>query len=447
MASIQFPEGFLWGAATAAYQIEGAANEGGRGQSIWDTFCRQPGRVRDGATGEVACDHYHRVDQDIALMRDLGLQAYRFSVAWPRVYPFGGGPLNEEGLAFYDRLVDGLLDAGIDPMMTLYHWDLPQALQDRGGWANRDIVEHFETYARTLFERFRGRVHRWVTLNEPLIVSQLGHLAGVLAPGIRSHEVNARVIHHLLLAHGKAVEMFRELDMPGEIGITNANTAYEPYDESSEHLAACELARDFDSRLFHDPIYGRGYPASVHKFYAERGAPFPIEPGDLPTIATPTDFLGVNNYSRRVVMADRRPIGFRFAEPTLPVQPMGYEEAPDSLGDFVRWVSKEYDSPPIYITENGRGDEDGTEADMLNDQKRIELMRGFLAGLHDAIESGCDVRGYYAWSLMDNFEWAFGYSKRFGLVYTDYETLERKPKASARFYADVIRDNGLTGAT
>jgi beta-glucosidase len=443
MTEAQFPDGFLWGAATASYQIEGAVQEDGRGQSIWDTFCRQPGKVQGGATGDVACDHYHRWRDDIALMRELGLQAYRFSVAWPRIYPFGSGPLNEKGLEFYDRLVDGLLDAGIDPMITLYHWDLPQALQDQGGWANRETAEHFEVYARTLFERFRGRVKKWVTLNEPLIVAQFGHLAGVLAPGIRSHATTARVAHHLLLAHGLAVQAFRDMEMEGEIGITNANTAYEPYDDTPDNLAACELARDFDSRLYHDPIFGRGYPASVLKFYAERGAPFPIEPGDMLTIATPIDFLGVNNYSRRVVMADNRPIGFRFAPPTLPIQPMGYEEAPHSLGDFVRWVSREYGNPPIYVTENGSGDEDGPEADLLHDQKRISLLKGFLTGLAGAINEGCDVRGYYVWSLMDNFEWAYGYSKRFGIVYTDYETLERKPKASARFYADVIRNNGF----
>jgi beta-glucosidase len=443
MTDARFPDGFLWGAATAAYQIEGAVHEDGRGLSIWDTFCRQPGKVFSGHTGDVACDHYHRWRADIALMKQLGLQAYRFSVAWPRIYPFGAGALNEAGLGFYDRLIDGLLEAGIQPMVTLYHWDLPQALQDQGGWANRETAHHYEVYARTLFERFRGRVQKWVTLNEPIIVSQFGHLYGVLAPGIRSHAITARATHHLMLAHGLAVQAFRDMDMPGEIGITNANTAYEPLDDSPENVQACELARDFDSRLYHGPVYGPGYPESVLKFYAERGCHFPIDPGDMPIIATPTDFLGVNNYSRRVVAAANNAVGFRYAPPTLPVQPMGYEEAPNSLGDFVRWVSKEYGNPVIYVTENGSGDEDGPEAEMLGDQKRISLLRGFLAGLSNAIAAGCDVRGYYVWSLFDNFEWAYGYSKRFGIVYTDYATLERTPKASAEFYSQVIRDNGF----
>lgn len=440
---VRFPEGFLWGAATAAYQIEGAVHEDGRGLSVWDTFSHQPGRTRNGDTGDVAADHYHRWKDDIALMKRLGLQGYRFSVAWSRVYPFGAGPLNEQGLDFYDKLVDGLLEAGIDPMITLFHWDLPQALQDQGGWANRETAYHFEVYARTLFERFRGRVHKWATHNEPIVVGQMGHLGGFMAPGIRSHKLAARATHHLLLSHGLAVQAFREMDMPGEIGIVNANTAYEPLDDSPENLAACELARDFDSRLYHGPIYGKGYPASVLKFYAERGAPFPIEDGDMSIIATPTDFLGVNNYSRQVVQADNRALGFRAAPQSLPVQPMGYEEAPHSLGDFVRWVSKEYGYPKIYVTENGSGDEDGAVEQMLDDQKRIELLKGFMSGLAEAIVEGCDVRGYYVWSLMDNFEWAFGFSKRFGIVYTNYETLERKPKASARFYTDVIRANGF----
>lgn len=443
MAAIRFPEGFLWGVATASYQIEGAVQEDGRGQTIWDTFCRQPGRVRNADTADVSADHYHRWREDIALMKRLGIRAYRFSIAWSRIYPFGAGPLNQQGLDFYDRLVDGLIDAGIEPVVTLYHWDLPQSLQDLGGWARRETVHDFEVYARTLFQHFRGRVKYWITHNEPIVVAQYGHLAGVMAPGIRSHAITARVTHHLLLSHGLAVSAFRDMDMQGEIGITNANTAYEPVDLAPENVAACELARDFDSRLYHGPVYGHGYPASVLKFYAERGAPFPIEDGDLAIIATPTDFLGVNNYSRQVVRADNRALGFRAVPPTLPVQPMGYEEAPNSLGDFVRWVSNEYGNPKIYITENGSGDEDGPVEHMLDDQKRIQLLRGFMTGLRAAMDQGADVRGYFVWSLMDNFEWAFGYSKRFGIVYTNYETLERKPKASATFYSNVIRDNGF----
>ena len=439
----RFPDGFLWGAATAAYQIEGAVQEDNRGVSIWDTFCRQPGKVQGGVSGDIACDHYHRFRDDIALMKDLGLQGYRFSIAWPRIYPFGSGAVNEAGLAFYDRLVDALLDAGIEPMATLYHWDLPQALQDQGGWANRETAKHFATYARTMFDRLGGRVAKWVTHNEPIVVANFSHLQGFLAPGIRSHAINARVIHHLHLAHGFAMREFRDSRQPGLIGLTNANTSYEPIDESPEAQVALELARDMNSRVFHGPLFGRGYPASALKFYAERGAPFPIEPGDMDIIAEPMDFLGLNLYSRAVIQPDNTALGYRNAPPTLPLQPMGYEEAPHALGDYVRWVSKEYGNPVIYVTENGSGDEDGAKAEMLDDQTRIRLLRGFMEGLADAIAEGADVRGYYVWSLLDNFEWAYGYSKRFGIVYTDYETQERIPKASAKFYSKVIKNNGF----
>ncbi len=441
--SARFPDGFLWGAATAAYQIEGAVHEGNRGVSIWDTFCRQPGRIRDGSSGDVACDHYHRFRDDIALMKELGLRAYRFSIAWPRIYPFGSGAVNEEGLRFYDELVDALLDAGIEPMATLYHWDLPQSLQDQGGWANRETARHYATYARTMFDRLGDRVAKWVTHNEPIVFAEFGHLRGFMPPGFRDHAITARVIHHQFLGHGLAMRQFRESGKRGLIGLTNANTSYEPIDDSPEAMRALELARDFGSRLYHGPLFGRGYPGSVLKYYAERGAPFPIEPGDMNLIAEPMDFLGLNLYSRAVIQPDDSAIGYHNAPPTLPVQPMGYEEAPHALGDYVRWVSNEYDNPVIYVTENGSGDEDGPKDEMLDDQTRVRLLRGFMEGLSGAIAGGADVRGYYVWSLMDNFEWGFGYTKRFGIVYTDYETQERIPKASARFYSDVIRDNGF----
>jgi beta-glucosidase len=440
-----FPDGFEWGAATAAYQIEGAAFEGGRGLSIWDVFCQQPGRVVNGESGAVACDHYHRYKADVALMRELGLQTYRFSISWPRLLPFGAGTPNEEGIAFYDRLVDALLEAGIRPCATLYHWDLPQALQDRGGWAHRDTTRHFADYAALAFERLGDRVTRWVTHNEPIITAAMGHLFGVLAPGIRDLGVAARVTHHLLLSHGLAVRAFRDSGRSGEIGITNANTSFEPGDDREETLAAVELARDLDTRLYHDPVYGRGYPESVVRYYESKDAPFPVEPGDLEVMAEPTDFLGINLYSRRQVLSDPdRAVGFRPAAPTLPLTEMGYEQAPHALGDFVRFVSKEYGNPKIYITENGVCDGTGPVGGVIDDGLRLELLRGFLVGLSGAIADGCDVRAYYVWSLLDNFEWTLGYSKRFGIVYTDYETLERTPKASARFYADVIRSGGVT---
>ena len=444
MARISFPKDFLWGAATAAYQIEGAAHEDGKGVSIWDVFCLQPGRVQDGQSGAVACDHYHRYRDDVALMRSLGLGSYRFSVSWPRVLPRGFGERNERGLAFYDRLVDQLLAAGIRPCVTLYHWDLPQSLQDLGGWANRDVARHFADYARVVFERLGDRVDLWITHNEPIVTADLGHRVGLLAPGIRDLRIAARVVHHLLLSHGLAVQAFRASGGRGEIGITNANQSYEPADGRPETAAAVELARDFDTRLYHGPVYGRGYPASVVRFYEARNAPFPIQGDDLATIAAPTDFLGVNLYTRTRVLPDPdRGVGWRAAPLTLPVTAMGYEAAPHALGDFVRFVSAEYGGPPIYVTENGVCDDTPPRGDVVDDRFRVDLLRGFLGGLARAIADGVDVRGYFVWSLLDNFEWAFGYTKRFGIVWVDYETQRRIPKASARFFADAIRQNGI----
>jgi len=444
MPFLRFPEGFQWGAATASYQIEGAVAEDDRALSIWDTFTHQPGRIQGGDNGDIACDHYHRYLEDVDLMASLGLQTYRFSIAWPRVIPFGAGAVNEKGLAFYDRLVDALLDRGIQPAVTLYHWDLPQALQDLGGWANRDTAYHFADYARIVYDRLGDRVSRWITLNEPVIFTLIGHRSGNMAPGIRDIRIAARTIHHALLAHGLAVQAFRDSGVEGEIGITNANTSYEPADDRPETLGALELARDFDTRLFHSPVYGRGYPRSVLDFYNGKDAPLPVEPGDMEIIAAPTDFLGVNLYSRAVIEADHeRSIGFRHAPPTLPLTPMGYEAAPHALGDFVRFVSKEYGSPVIYITENGVCDNTEPVNGVIDDQDRIQLLRGFLASLHGAIQDGADVRAYYQWSLMDNFEWAFGYSKRFGMVYTDFSTRQRIPKKSAAFFSEVIDRNGV----
>ncbi|MEP7214713.1 MAG: GH1 family beta-glucosidase [Anaerolineaceae bacterium] len=439
-----FPDGFQWGTATAAYQIEGAFAEDDRGLSIWDTFTHQPGKIYGGQNGDVACDHYHRMEQDVALMAELGHQIYRFSVSWSRVIPFGTGAVNEKGLQFYDRLVDTLLKYNILPAVTLYHWDLPQALQDLGGWANRGTTDAFAEYARVMYDRLGGRVSRWITLNEPLIFTMMGHRNGVMAPGIRDLGITARTVHHALLAHGKAVQAFRDSGVKGEIGITNANTSYEPADDSAETLTATELARDFDSRLFHGPVFGKGYPESVIRYYESKGAPFPVEPGDMEIIAAPTDFLGVNLYSRQRIEPDPdRGLGFRNARPTLPLLPMGYEAAPHSLGDFLRWVSKEYGRPKIYITENGVNDNAEPENGVIDDHVRMDLLRGFLAGVHGAIRDGADVRAYYLWSFCDNFEWAFGFSKRFGIVHTDFETLKRTPKKSAQMYAEIIRTNAV----
>lgn len=445
MAFVSFPKGFEWGAATAAYQIEGSPRADGKGLSIWDVFCQQPGRVMNGDTGDVACDHYRRYREDVALMKRLGLQTYRFSVSWPRVLPFGAGEPNDSGIGFYSRLVDELLGAGIAPCLTLYHWDLPQALQDRGGWADRDTAQRFADYAALMYARLGGRVSRWITHNEPIVTSMMGYRAGVLAPGLRDVRLAGRAIHHLLLSHGLAVAAFRASGVKGEIGITNVNTSYEPADDTAESRAACERARDFDTRTWHGPVFGRGYPKSVLAHYESRAAALPIEGDDLKTIAAPIDFLGVNLYSRERVLADpSRGVGYRAAPPTLPLLPMGYEAAPFALGDFLRFVSAEYGKPKIYVTENGVCDNTEPVNGVVDDVQRTELLRGFLGGMHAAIADGAaDVRAYYVWSLFDNFEWAFGYSKRFGIVYTDYGTQARIPKASAAFFSELIRKNGL----
>ena len=445
MTFLQFPDGFKWGVATAAYQIEGAIAEDYRGLSIWDTFTHQPGRIQNDENGDIACDHYHRYPEDIALAAGVGIQVYRFSIAWSRIYPFGGSAVNEKGLEFYDRVINELLDKGIEPAVTLYHWDLPQWLQDLGGWANRGVVEHFATYAKTLFDRYGDRVKQWMTMNEPVVFTEMGHRTGVMAPGIRDNAIFTRAVHHALLAHGRAVQVFRDGGYPGTIGITQSDTNYEPADDSAETAAAVERARDFGMRLYHGPLYGRGYPDSVVRYYADRGAQFPIEPGDMEAIAAPLDFMGIQLYSRGLIQAaPGRSVGFAYAAPRLPLLPMGYEAAPHALGAFVKFYSKEYGNPTIYITENGVCD--NTEPDAngdINDTTRIDLLGKFLAGLHGAIQEGCDVRGYYQWTLMDNFEWAFGFSKRFGIIHTNFETLKRTPKKSAAWYADVIRRNGV----
>ncbi|MEE8556626.1 MAG: GH1 family beta-glucosidase [Myxococcota bacterium] len=439
-----FPDGFEWGAATAAYQIEGAAFSDGKGLSIWDVFSHQPGRVLTGDTGDVACDHYRLFRDDVALMAELGLQTYRLSVSWPRVIPFGAGEPNEAGLDFYGRLIDALLEAGIRPCITLYHWDLPQSLQDLGGWADRDTAKRFAEYGNLLFTRLGDRVERWITHNEPIVTAMAGHRVGLLAPGIRDLGITARTIHHLHLSHGLAIEAFRASGTRGEIGIANANRSLEPADDREETQVALERARDFEMRLFHGPVFGQGYPESVLQYYESKGAPFPIEAGDLDVIATPSDFLGVNLYSRgRIVPDPERGVGFGEAPPTLPLTDMGYEATPDALADFLRVAWKEYGPLPIYITENGVCDNTPLLDGAVKDNARVELLRGILTGLAGAIEEGIDVRAYYVWSLLDNFEWAFGFSRRFGIVWVDYESQKRTPKVSARFFRQVIERNGV----
>ncbi len=434
----QFPIDFLWGAATAAYQIEGAAHEDGRSESIWDRFCATPGKVRNGDTGAIACDFYHRYPEDIALMRDLGLDAFRFSIAWPRVLPEGRGRVNQAGLDFYDRLVDELLANDIQPFPTLYHWDLPQVLEDAGGWPERATAEAFVEYVEVVASRLGDRVSSWITHNEPWVAAWLGHALGVHAPGRTNTQDALSAAHHLLLSHGWATEVLRRESPGSEVGIALALTHTYPATDSEGDRAAAWWADGSFNRWYLDPLYGRGYPADMVEHFAPEGPP--VQDGDLEAIAAPTDFLGANYYFRQLVSEDPngdRPILVR--DPNWSFTAMGWEVYPDGLRDLLTRLRDDYAPPGIYIFENGAAYDDlrGHDGDVV-DPERQAYFDEHLAAVGHAIEDGVPVRGYFAWSLLDNFEWAEGYSKRFGLVYVDYPTLERVPKGSFYWYRDFI---------
>ncbi|MBR8740836.1 GH1 family beta-glucosidase [Nocardiopsis sp. MG754419] len=447
----ELPTHLLFGTATAAYQVEGAAQEDGRGPSIWDIYCRTPGRVARGETGDVACDHYHRHAEDVALLADLGVDLYRFSVSWPRIQPTGRGRPNPEGLAFYDRLVDGLLAAGIDPVLTLYHWDLPQALEDEGGWRVRDTAHRFGEYTAIVAERLGDRVDRWITLNEPFCSAFVGHAVGRHAPGTREGRGALAAAHHLLLAHGTAVGALRAADV-GEVGITLNPDHLVPATGSEADHAAVERARTLHNRTWFDPLFTGAYPDNEKEVWGELAdASFRVE-GDLDTIGRPLDFLGVNFY---------RPIKLRDAPHTEPdparrtavdigVEQVPYEEVrhttmgwpvvPESFTELLVDLDRRYPGlPPILITENGSAEPDVPDADgRVHDTDRVDYLRDHLAALGRAIKAGVDVRGYFVWSLLDNFEWAFGYDRRFGLVRVDYDRLDRHPKDSFHWYRDYL---------
>jgi len=432
-----FPPDFVWGAATAAYQVEGATSEDGRGESIWDRYSATPGNVTNGDTAVVACDTYHRYSQDIRLMRTLGLGAFRFSIAWPRIFPEGRRRVNPAGLDYYDRLVDELLASDIDPYVTLYHWDLPQALEDQGGWPVRDTVEAFVEYAEVVASRLGDRVRNWITQNEPWVVSWLGYGLGVHAPGRVSDEDALAAAHHVLLAHGRAAEVLRR-DAPGaKVGVTIDLVPMYPFSDSEADIQATRHLDGFRNRWFLDPVLGRGYPQDMLERYAEILPT--IEDGDMRTIAAPLDFLGVNYYTRNVVRAGTgdtapKPVPAEGAEHTE----MGWEVYPNGLSDLLVRLRDDYELPDLYITENGAAFPDARENGSIPDPQRISYLERHLGALAAAMEQGVPVRGYFLWSLLDNFEWAFGYTKRFGIVYIDFETLERVPKASYGWYRDFI---------
>lgn len=441
---ISFPGNFLWGCATSAYQIEGSPLADGAGPSVWHRFAHTPGRVTDGDTGDVACDHYRRYESDIDLMRGLGLNAYRFSIAWGRVLPEGTGRINPAGLGFYERLIDGLLSKGIQPMATLFHWDLPAALDDRGGWLNRDSAKWFAEYADIVFRKFDDRVKLWVTLNEPWVVTDGGYLHGVLAPGHRNRFEAPIASHHLMLAHGAAVQAYRATGR-NQIGlVVNIEPKY-PASQSDADLAATRRADAYMNRQYLDPALRGAYPDELREIFGEAWPHWPAQ--DFELIRQPVDFIGVNYYTRSVTRFDATAWPLR-AAPVRQKQrtytETQWEVFPQGLTDTLLWVKDRYGNPPVYITENGAAffDPPQVEAAVLEDPLRVDYLRKHLRAVHDAMRQGADIRGYFAWSLFDNLEWSLGFSRRFGIIHVNYETLERTPKTSARFYSRVIASRG-----
>jgi beta-glucosidase len=450
----EFPAGFFFGAATASYQIEGAYDEDGRGPSIWDTFCREPGRVADGATGDVACDHYHRYREDIALLRELGVDSYRFSIAWPRIQPTGSGPVNAAGLDFYDRLIDELLASGISPAATLYHWDLPQALEDRGGWRVRETAERFAEYAGVVAARLGDRVGRWITLNEPFCSAFVGYAAGAHAPGAREGRGALAAAHHLLVGHGLAVHALRGAGAR-EAGITLNPDRLLPATESPVDLAAVRRVGTLHNDVWFEPLFAGRYPEHEAETWGELlpsgDGSYRLD-GDLDLIGAPLDFLGINYY-RPITVSDAP---YRDADPSTRTAvdvraeetwrddvrhtTMGWPVVPHTFTDLLVDLAERYQAlPPLLITENGSAEADTVDADgRVRDVERVDYLRSHLDALIAAMRAGVDVRGYYVWSLLDNFEWARGYGQRFGIVRVDYDTQVRTPKDSYRWYRRLI---------
>lgn len=459
---IQFPKDFVWGSATSSYQIEGAATEGGRAWSIWDAHAHIPGRTNNNENGNIACDHYHRYKEDVKLMADLGLTAYRFSISWSRIQPDGQGEINQEGIDFYSNLIDELLKYNITPWITLYHWDLPLALQtEKDGWLNPEIADFFAKYAEICFEHFGDRVKNWITLNEPWVVAILGYGEGVFAPGRKSKDEPYLAAHQLLRSHGKAVKVYREKyqeKQGGKIGITNNCDWREPLTNKPEDAEAAERSLLFFLGWFADPIYFGDYPKVMRDRVGDRLPKFTEE--DIENIKGSSDFFGLNHYTA-LYAADVDPNadagnavygnGGIFedqyvdltADPKWKMTTMNWAIVPWGCRKLLEWISERYGNPPTYITENGCSLDDKLENGEVKDTVRKEFVEGYLAACKKAIDNGVDLQGYFVWSFMDNFEWALGYSKRFGIHYVDYDILERTPKNSALWYKEVIKNNGF----
>jgi beta-glucosidase len=443
MTEKTFPKGFIWGSATASYQVEGSPLADGAGPSIWHRFSHTPGTTHNGETGDVACDHYNRYKEDIKLMKSLGLKGYRFSISWSRIFPNGKGKINEKGVDFYNKVIDELLKEGITPFVTVYHWDLPAALQDLGGWANRDIACWFGDYADYLFQRFGDRVKNWITLNEPWVMAFIGHLYGEHAPGMRDMYAAFAVAHNELRAHSKAVDAFRAEKVDGKIGITLSNGSHDPASNSPQDVIAAMMAHEFSNYpLFLNPIFKGKYPEHVESF-AKEFLPKGYEK-DMEEIKRPIDFVGINYYSGDIVKADpSESMGAKIMGRGLPKTEMGWEIYPEGFYKILKGVQDEYNPKEVYVTENGAAFDDKVENNAVHDQKRIDYLRDHISQAHKAIEDGVKLRGYFVWSLMDNFEWAQGYSKRFGITYVDYKTQKRILKDSAKWYSNVISKNAV----
>ena len=429
-----FPTDFVWGVATSAFQIEGAAALDGKGQSNWDTFCRLPGTIADGSNGNVACDHYHRWAADLDIVQNLGVDAYRFSVSWPRVQPSGSGAWNEKGLDFYDRLVDGLLNRGVAPYLTLHHWDLPQVLQDQGGWAHRDTVYRYVEYAQGVAERLGDRVASITTHNEPWVMATLGYETGIFAPGIKDRRQAMQAAHHLMLSHGLATQALRADGCPSALGIVLNLSPVQPASDGPDDIAQ---ARHEDGRLlrwYMDPLFHGRYPQDIVEYL---GADAPqMAPGDLATIAQAMDFLGLNYYSRAVVSA-KGPWDVK--QSGLELTDMGWEIYPQGLTELLLRLHRDYRVPPLYVTENGGAFKDTLQHGRVHDAGRTAYIKSHIAAVGEALRQGVPMAGYMVWSLMDNFEWASGYEKRFGIVHVDYATQQRTLKDSALWYRSFLQ--------
>lgn len=446
MPQYKFPKDFIWGAATASYQIEGAWDEDGKGESVWDRFTHRPYRINHGDTGDIACDHYHHMPEDVKMMSDLGLDSYRFSISWPRILPQGKGKVEPRGLAFYDRLVDELLEAGISPMATLNHWDFPQALQDLGGWINRDSVSWFTEYARIVFEKLGDRVSYWATHNEPYVVAFLGYAEGNFAPGIASFPQALQATHHLLLSHGQTAQLYRQLNLKGQIGIVLNLATFEPKTDDPADIAAAGRMEALLNRTYLDPIFKGAYPAGLLDWIGDMAPE--IQDGDMPLISQPIDFLGVNFYFGQIVShSPHNLLKLRtepYSEPGWGKTLKGWGICPSKMTELLLHIKENYSNLPVYITENGTAlGENPDENGYINDKGRINYLRAHFIAAHEAIQKGVNLHGYYVWSLMDNFEWSEGYEPRFGLIHVDFDDPERKrtPKASFTWYQDVIKNN------